>query len=114
MSDVATERLAEFGRAWRDADDHYHDDVVAAHGDKSLQQQIDANWYQHQKNWADAGTAALETQSDAVDAAHEAAKTANDAVDAARQAAEDITAIIRKSTAVANALIGELQAIADA
>ena len=114
MNEVGLERLEEFRLAWRDADERYHDDIVAAHGDRALQDAIDANWYNHQKNWADAGVAALEVGSPAVDLAHKAAKAANQAVTKARTDAENIAKIIRKSAKAAETLLGELKAITDA
>lgn len=114
MSDPRFARLEQFARAWSDADTSYHDDIVAAQGDTALLNAIDTNWYHHQKNWADAASAALEIDSAAVEAAHQAAKAANDATAKARKNAEGLAAIIRKSAKAADALLAELKAVAAA
>lgn len=108
------ERLAEFRRALRDADDHYADDVMAAKGDKALLAGIDRNYWAHERNWTEAALAALGRQDAQIQAAHDLAKKANDDIDARRAAAASLPALIKAGAKAAAALKSELDAAAKA
>jgi hypothetical protein len=106
------DKLAEYERAWADADTNYVDDVLATGQDRSLKQAVDRNWWRHQANWADAATAALERNSAAIDAAFQAAKQANDDVEARRKAAGDFAKLVKASGQAASALSKLLDEVA--
>ena len=106
-----SEKLAEFQRAWSDADDNYQSDLTAAAGNSALAHDIETDWWTHQSNWARAATAALDKTSPDIERAYVTAKDANDAVTDARVKAKGIVTIIQGSTKVATSLTGLLKAV---
>lgn len=105
------ERLDEFTRAWRDADNNYNADILATGGDQKLIDLVEARWWQHQANWAVAKLSQLGKNSKAVEDAYSAAKTANDEIQRARQDAEKIIQLLDKSGRVVKSLAQLLKAV---
>ncbi len=108
----AQEKLVEFARAWKDADDNYSADVAKAAGKPDLIHQIEVNWWGHQANWAMAATAALEKTSPDIEKLTADAKKLSDDIVAAREAADKIVDIVKGSSKVAKALASLLKAVA--
>jgi len=98
------EKLQEVRRAWRDADDQYNADILAAAGDPTLTARIEANWWDLFSLWSKRNTAALEKNNAAVAAAYDAAKAANDKVEAGRAAAEKLAKTVAGVAQVVTAL----------
>lgn len=103
------EKLEEFARAFNDSQANYEDDLAKAQTREQVAA-IRENKDTHQRNWANAASAALDAQNDEIEAAHQAAKAANDATTEAREDAEGIAKIIRRSAKAASALTDVLKA----